>query len=105
MTSRYTAAFTDEALGDLDEVYTRIAVDSPLNAERFVAKLVDRIVTTVCDSPISYRVAGKSRSTGVDVHAFVEWPYVIYYRVDATAQHVVVLTIRHGARRQPRRFE
>jgi plasmid stabilization system protein ParE len=105
MSGPYSPALTDEALGDLDRIYVRIAIDSPLNAERFVAKLFDRIGTTICDAPNSYRVAGKSRSTKVDVHAYAEWPYVIYYRVDEPARRVVVLTVRHGAQIQPSLFD
>jgi plasmid stabilization system protein ParE len=32
-------------------------------------------------------------------------PFVIYYRVLEAERIVEVLTVRHGARRQPRRFK
>jgi len=31
-------------------------------------------------------------------------PYLIYYRIDERRQAVEIVTVRHGARRQPRRF-
>jgi plasmid stabilization system protein ParE len=31
-------------------------------------------------------------------------PYIIYYRVDDAKLTVTVMSVRHGARRQPKRF-
>lgn len=104
MNDGFRVVLTERASDDLDRIYRRIAADSPINADRCLGKLLDRVFA-LDYSPGSSRVAGRSRSTGVPVHAFVEWPYVIYYQVHESRRDVVVLTVRHGARRQPRRFE
>jgi plasmid stabilization system protein ParE len=32
-------------------------------------------------------------------------PFIVYYRTDDKRRSVRILTIRHGARRQPKRFK
>jgi plasmid stabilization system protein ParE len=69
-----------------------------------VQQLLDEIdgLTTMASR---YKVVGRSRKRGSAVHSMVVRPYIVYYRVDESRKYVFVLTIRHGARRQPRRFK
>jgi plasmid stabilization system protein ParE len=80
-----------EARANLAGIRAYIGQFSPLNAQRFSARLV-RAVETLADSPDR----GRSVSGGARELTVIS-PYIIRYRVDG--DQVMVLGIRHGARR------
>jgi plasmid stabilization system protein ParE len=61
------------------------------------------MIDSLASKPQRYKQVGKSRKLGSSVHAVVVRPFIIYYRIDAEAVHV--LNVRRGARRQPKRFD
>lgn len=77
---------------------------SPDNAVAMAARILSA-VDTLGALPHRYKQVGRSRAHGSPVHVLVVDPYLVYYRVDDRPAAVFVLTIWHGARRQPRRFE
>jgi plasmid stabilization system protein ParE len=83
--------WTDEARANLAGVRAYIAQFSPLNAQRSTGKLVDA-VESLAFLPERGRPVGGGRRDLIAV-----WPYIVRYRVAADA--VVILRIRHGARR------
>jgi plasmid stabilization system protein ParE len=82
--------WTDEARGNLAGIRAYIGQFSPLNAQRFSAKLANA-VETLSENPNRGRPVGDGRR-----ELTVVWPYIVRYRVVADA--VVILRIRHGAR-------
>jgi toxin ParE1/3/4 len=83
--------WTDEARANLAAVHAYIAQFSPLNAQRFSVKLVEAVESLV-EHPDRGRPVRGGRRDLVAV-----WPYIVRYRV--TADAVIILRIRHGARR------
>lgn len=101
---RYRVILSPAAVDDLEQIHRTISADSPQNADRFVGALLDRAIA-LADVPHANRAVGRSRSSGLVVRVIVEKPYLIYYGVAEKPPQVRVIEFRHGARRQPRRFE
>lgn len=104
MPNSYHVNITNRAYRDIEAIFEYIQQESPQNA----AKVIERILDAIDDlnfMPTRFRVAGKSRKRGNPIHARVMRPFIIYYRIDTSAQRVFIVEVRHGARRQPRRFE
>ena len=100
----YRVIIDKDALDDLGVIHTEIATDSTGNADAFLAKILDR-VDSLASVPAGHRAVGRSRSTGEPVRVTHEGIYLIYYRVTESPARVTVIEVRHGSRRQPRRFE
>jgi plasmid stabilization system protein ParE len=83
--------WTDEAQRNLRGVRAYIGQFSPLNAQRFAAKLV-----AAAESLSEYPDRGRPARGGCRELTAI-WPYIIRYRV--TAEAVVIVRIRHGARK------
>jgi len=54
--------------------------------------------------PRRYRVVGGSRQPKHAVRRTPVSSYLVYYRIDDDQQVVRILSVWHGARRQPKRF-
>jgi len=54
--------------------------------------------------PRRYRVVGGSRQPKRAVRRMPVSSYLVYYRIDDDQQVVRILSVWHGARRQPKRF-
>jgi plasmid stabilization system protein ParE len=104
MAETYRVRITAKALTNLEDIFHHIQQHSPQNAATMIERLLDA-VDSLATMPNRFRVAGRSRKRGNPVHACVVRPYIIYYRIDEPIQTAFILEIRHGARRQPRRFE
>ena len=78
-------------------------MDSPSQGDRYARVLIDMIMS-LSRSPASLKVYEKRADPALSVRTRNIDSYIIYYRVDESARTVTILTIRHGARRQPRRF-
>jgi plasmid stabilization system protein ParE len=104
MPDPYRAIISREASADLQALHRYIARDSTNNA----AKMVERILTAIESLQIAPHrtvVERQSRKVKHPVRSVPVWPYVIYFRA-VDEEHVIrILTIRHGARRRPRRFD
>ncbi len=85
--------YTPRAFADLDVIRTYIAQHSPPAAAKVVS-VIERIVARLSDFPESGQ-----RSDDLDVRVVfsTHYPYRIYYRI--IGNEVVILHIRHAARR------
>ena len=83
--------WTPEARANLAGIRTYIAQVSPLAAQRLALRIV-AAVESLADN------AERGRPVRADVRELTAiWPYLIRYRVEEDT--VVVLRVRHGARR------
>src|SRR4051794_9686991 len=94
---------TEGALADLTGIAEYIAIDSPQNAGAVIDDLL-RAIESLDRLSTRFKVVGRRKSNGVAVHAMVVRPFIVYYSVEAVAKGVFIHTVRHGRRRQPRRF-
>ncbi len=92
-----------EAAGDLETLHEYIRKDSPQNAAKVVGRILDAI-GTLETFPHRNIVESKSRKIKDPVRSLPVKPYIIYFRVLDRQQAVHILTVRHAARRPPRRF-
>lgn len=102
------AAETDQvmvsprAFADFDQILDYIGQSSPGNARRVIDRLWESM-HRLKDLPHRYRVVyGRARNGAV--RRMPVPPFLVYYRVDEPTRVVRVLTVTHGARRQPRSF-
>ena len=78
---------------DLDDIWLHIASDSPLNADRFIDRLVDVVTDTLGTAPL----AGREREEFAEgLRSFPFEKYVVFYRV--ASSNVEIVRIVHGAR-------
>ena len=103
MPQSYRVIVLPEAFADLDRITDYIQQDSPQNAARILDQLWNA-TRTLDTFPHRYKVHELRRDPAKTVHSMPVPPFIIYYRVDETNRSVRVLTVRHGRRRQPRRF-
>ena len=87
--------YTARAIQDLTEIADYLIARSPVGAER-VRTAILLTLQTVVDLPNAGR-----RQTADAVRKIVvrRYPYLVYYRIDEDAAEIVVLTVRHSARR------
>src|SRR5690348_7644556 len=95
---------TADALSDLEGIATFIRRHSPQNAASVAETILDAI-DSLASMPDRFKQVGKSRKRGTPIHSMVVRPFLVYYRVESSPPTVYVLNIRHGSRRQPRRFD
>jgi toxin ParE1/3/4 len=103
MPVRYQVIMTPRAELDLDDIYNFIAKDSPPNAEKFVSLLIGSI-HDLHTMPNRYGIYQGRRRSKRAIRRMAIKLYLVYYRVDDARRSVEIITIRHGMRRQPRRF-
>lgn len=71
---------SDQAEADLDAIWLHIAIDSPLNADRLLERLVKTLTTTLSTAPL----AGQTRDEfEVGLRSFTSW-----CRVSITLQRI-----------------
>ena len=85
--------FDDQALADIDDIYSWISQDNPSAAKTVVERLFGSIESLI-DFPLMGHV-GREPET-------FEWvvprlPYVVVYEVDQVAEQVLVTAVFHGA--------
>jgi plasmid stabilization system protein ParE len=84
-------------------IFDYIEEHSEQNAPRMVEQILNEI-DGLTRMAMRFKRVGRSKKRGSPVHAMVVHPYIVYYRVEEAERMVFVLSVRHGARRQPRRF-
>jgi plasmid stabilization system protein ParE len=84
-------------------IFDHIERDSPQNAPAVIEGVINAI-DSLAQFPHRYKVHQSARHPDRVVRSMPVPPYVVYYRVIDQHSVVRVLTVRHGARRQPRRF-
>jgi len=103
MAQRYRVIISPAVTSELAEIYAYIERDSPQNASAMISALVDAIDSLEI-LPQRHPVYRGKRQPSEAVRRMPVPPYLIYYRVNEPHLAVDILRVRHGARRQPRRF-
>lgn len=91
----YRIVVAPRALADLDEIHATIAKNNPLNAARFVGRIVAQI-DGLATRPGRFAEAPEAKHFKKPLRHVTVWPYRIVYRVGADT--VEVVTVRHGTR-------
>ena len=104
MPTTYRVIISPKAFADIDEIIEHVKQDSPANAAAMIDGMLEAALSLRM-LPYRYRVYLHRKIAAKTVHAMPIPPFILYYRVDERTRVVRVLSIRHGARRQPRRFE
>ncbi|HET6247192.1 MAG TPA: type II toxin-antitoxin system RelE/ParE family toxin [Tepidisphaeraceae bacterium] len=103
MSERYRIIILPRASSDISRTFNYIEKKSAQNAVSVATRVIEAI-DSLMEMPQRCKVYRSSRDPNHVVHALSLPPFIIYYRVIPSERIVVVLTIRHGAQRQPRRF-
>ncbi|HSU66909.1 MAG TPA: type II toxin-antitoxin system RelE/ParE family toxin [Tepidisphaeraceae bacterium] len=104
MGDAFRIKITNGALADLEGIFDHVQTDSPQNAAGLIERILDDI-DRLALLPTRHPVAGNSRRTGLPVYKLVVKPFLVYYRVDLRRKALFVMEVRHGAMRQPTRFD
>jgi toxin ParE1/3/4 len=87
-------SFSRLALAELDEILAYLSSRSPQGSARVERRIRDVIQSITAQPLASQRVSSRH---GVRRAPLIHYQYVIYYKVATT--EVIILRIRHGARR------
>jgi plasmid stabilization system protein ParE len=100
----YRVIITPRAGADIQGIHMHIAQNSPTNAARMVARILDAIepLRVLPHRAVAEHVSPRLRHP---VRSLVVGPYIVYFRVLDEERTVRILHVRHGARRRPRRVE
>lgn len=104
MATRYHLIISPRASADIHAIHKYIAQDSEQNAASMIQKLIDSL-DGLEEFPHRYRVAEQVKSQRGETRVMLVLPYLVYYRIMDKQWAVQVITIRHGARRQPKRLD
>lgn len=103
MPEQYRILIQPRVAADLEAIHHYISHDSPQNAASFIAKLIAAF-DSLQAFPTRYSVYEGPRRPRDAVRRMPVSPYLVYYRVRDDVNAVDIITVRHGARKQPRRF-
>ena len=103
MTDRFRIIILPEAQGDLARIYAHISADSPDNATGMIERILDSI-DLLKIFPQRHSIEPQARGIPNARRTLPVWPYVVFFRVIDAEYRVLILTIRHGARRRPKRL-
>jgi toxin ParE1/3/4 len=87
--------YTGTALRELDEIFAYIAKNSAVAAASVVGR-VESLIGQLAEFPY---MAQETDIAGVRKFPLGRFPYVIYSTIEG--EEIVVLHVRHGARRPP----
>lgn len=104
MPDTFRVIISPTAYADVDRIVEHVRQRSPANAARIIDDLLAAALSLRALA-YRYRVYQHRKDQTKTVHAMPVPPFMLYYRVDPTTHVVRVLTIWHGAQRQPRRFK
>jgi toxin ParE1/3/4 len=102
--SHYRLIITPGALKDLEQIHAYISTDSPQNASRMIQRIMDSL-GSLERFPNRSVVPHQSSRIRNPVRSLSVQSYMIFYRVIEKQMTVRILTIRHAARRRPKRFD
>ena len=103
MREPYRVRLSSEAASDLESIHSFISRDSPQNAAGMVERILAAI-ETLETFPHRTVLERQSKKIRHPVRSLPVHPYVVFFRALDDERIVRILTIRHGARRRPRRF-
>ena len=104
MPEHYRVIIQPRASQDMIGICTYIERDSPQNAAGVARELIDAIDSLEL-LPHRYRVRIRRRKPAGAVRCMPVSSFMIYYQVVDAERVVMILTVRHGAQRQPRRLD
>ena len=104
MATRYHLIISPRASADIHAIHQYIASDSERNAASMIEQLVDAL-DRLEEFPHRYRVAEHLKCRRGQTRVMLVPPYLMYYRILEKQLAVRIITIRHGARRQPRKLD
>jgi toxin ParE1/3/4 len=104
MAAIYRIIITIRAAVELEEIHQYISRNSPENASRVATKIIAAI-DSLNQLPHRYPVHQGRRQPSQTVRRMPVRPYLIYYRIDDRRMAVTIISVRHGARKQPRKFD
>jgi toxin ParE1/3/4 len=87
---------TDEAKRNLASISDYIAADSSANALKWLERIEAKI-QAISDLPMRHEIAYRSSNVGREIRQSFFGVYQILYALEG--DELIVLTIRHGARR------
>ncbi len=93
--------YTERAIDDLEGIQVYIAEHNPSAAEG-MGRRIRHAIELLADFP---RLGHPSRFDKIRVLQVASTPYAVYYSVRPRVREILILHIRHGRRRQPRREE
>jgi plasmid stabilization system protein ParE len=103
MSGGYRIQYSKRSIQDIKSIHKHIGKSSPAGAISMAQQIVDGI-DTLAALPHRTVVAGR-KSSGLPVHSLPVPPYMVYFRVRDDIQLVRILRVRHGARRELKRFD
>ena len=103
MPATYSVIVVPRAFSDLDEILDYISKNSRQNAVTTVDRLW-RAMQSLALLPHRFKVHEGRKDPEKAVRSMPVAPFIVYYRVDDERQVVRIIHVRHGHRRQPRRF-
>ena len=88
--------WSDNATSELENIFAFIRDQSPRSAGTVARRIIDR-----AESLAHFPLKGKDdKPTGMRRLAVVNYPYVIFYRINDAANEVQIVSVRHTARKQ-----
>jgi plasmid stabilization system protein ParE len=104
MSDAYRIVYSARALADLVEAHAFVTRDSADRAAELAGRIVDAI-DALQTFPYRNAIEVRNRNTGSPFRKAIVAPYIIYYRIQERKRSIHTVTIRHAARRRPRRFD
>jgi toxin ParE1/3/4 len=95
----FQVIWSDNAKSELRRIVDNIGADNFVAAERFAGEVIRR-VDQLSQFPRSAAVYKRRR--GLEIRQLTCRRYRIFYRVQPRLMRVEVMSIRHGARQEPR---
>lgn len=91
--------WSDEAIGDFQNLHAFIARDNPAAAQKMALTIVEAVET---DLPGNPRMGRPGRVNGTRELVITQTPYIVPYRIKADT--IQILRVYHGAKRWPDSF-
>ena len=104
MPPTYRVILSPRTFAHLDEILAHIGQNSPTNAAATIDRLWEAM-NGLADLPHRYSIVQGRHRPATAVRRMPVPPYLVYYRVLEPLHVVRIITVRQGARRQPRRFD
>jgi plasmid stabilization system protein ParE len=104
MPKQYRVIVLPEAFQNLDRIIEHIRKHSVQNAIATTDRLWAEI-QSLSELPHRYETYRPTRKPERSVRSMAVPPFIVYYRVIESPPTVRILTVRHGASRQPKRFK
>jgi plasmid stabilization system protein ParE len=102
--TRYRTRLAPRAPKDVEEIYSLIACDSPLAAERWYEELT-RAIASLSTFPFRCPIVRVGSLEDRELHHLVFGNYRILFTIDEGRRSVDVLRVWHGARHSITRSE